>query len=197
MEGSIFVTGAAIQWLRDEMKLIETAAQSEELACRVQDTNGVYLVPAFTGLGAPYWDMYARGTVIGITRGTNRAHIVRAALESIAYQTRDVIEAMQQDSGIPLKALKVDGGACANNFLMQFQADILGVPVIRPGNIEVTAQGAAFLAGLEAGVWKDKDEIKGLCREDMIFSPGMSGEDRDDKYARWKKAVQRSMQWAE
>ena len=131
MEGSIFVTGAAIQWLRDEMKLIETAAQSEELACRVQDTNGVYLVPAFTGLGAPYWDMYARGTVIGITRGTNRAHIVRAALESIAYQTRDVIEAMQQDSGIPLKALKVDGGACANNFLMQFQADILGVPVIR------------------------------------------------------------------
>jgi len=197
MEGSVFVAGAAVQWLRDELKLIDNAAQSEELASRVRDTNGVYLVPAFAGLGAPYWDMYARGTIIGITRGTNRSHIVRAALESIAYQTRDVVEAMQQDSGIPIKVLKVDGGACVNNFLMQFQADMLGVPVIRPRNIEVTAQGAAFLAGLAAGLWKNRDELKELCHEDTIFSPDMSDEDREDKYSGWKRAVQRSMRWAE
>ncbi len=197
MEGSIFVTGAAVQWLRDELKLIDNAAQSEELAFSVQDSNGVYVVPAFTGLGAPYWDMYARGTIVGITRGVNRAHIVRATLESIAYQTRDVIDAMQQDSGIPLKTLKVDGGACANNFLMQFQADMLGVPVVRPRNIEVTAQGAAFLAGLGAGVWKDREELKKLCQEEKVFSPNMSAEERANKYRRWKKAVQRSMKWAE
>jgi glycerol kinase len=195
LEGSVFIAGAVIQWLRDELKLIENAAESETYANRLKDTNGVYVVPAFVGLGAPYWDMYARGAILGITRGVNRDHIVRAALESIAYQTMDVIEAMKQDSGIPLKALKVDGGACANNFLMQFQADILGVPVIRPQNIEVTAQGAAFLAGLGAGVWKDKDALKALCVEERVFYPNMSAEEKAKKYAGWKKAVQRSMSW--
>nr|PZN09150.1 MAG: glycerol kinase [Caldicoprobacter oshimai] len=195
LEGSVFIAGAVIQWLRDELKLIENVAESEKYANRVKDTNDVYVVPAFVGLGAPYWDMYARGAILGITRGVNRDHIVRAALESIAYQTMDVIEAMQQDSGIPLKALKVDGGACANNFLMQFQSDILGVPVIRPQNIEVTAQGAAFLAGLEAGVWKDTDALKALCVEDRTFYPNMSAEERARKYAGWKKAVRRSMNW--
>ncbi|MBM7581645.1 glycerol kinase [Caldicoprobacter guelmensis] len=197
LEGSVFIAGAVIQWLRDELKLIENAAESEICAGRVEDTNGVYVVPAFVGLGAPYWDMYARGAILGITRGVNRDHIVRAALESIAYQTADVITAMQQDAGIPLKALKVDGGACANNFLMQFQADILGVPVIRPQNIEVTAQGAAFLAGLGVGVWKDKEALKALCEEDRIFYPDMAAEERTKKYAGWKKAVQRSMNWTD
>ncbi len=197
LEGSVFIAGAVIQWLRDELKLIENAAVSETYANRVKDTNGVYVVPAFVGLGAPYWDMYARGSILGITRGVNRDHIVRAALESIAYQTMDVIEAMKQDSGIPLKALKADGGACANNFLMQFQADILGVPVIRPQNIEVTAQGAAFLAGLGAGVWKDKDALKAMCIEDKTFYPDMSAQERTRKYAGWKKAVERSMNWVD
>lgn len=197
LEGSVFVAGAAVQWLRDELNLIDDAAQSEELALRVKDSNGVYVVPAFVGLGAPYWDMYARGAILGLTRGVNRAHIVRATLESIAYQTRDIIEAMEEDSNIPLKTLKVDGGACANNFLMQFQADILGVPVIRPENIETTAQGAAFLAGLEAGVWDDKQGIKSLQNEDRQFKPCMSGEYRANKYKGWKKAVQRSQQWVE
>lgn len=195
LEGSVFIAGAVIQWLRDELRLIDNAAESETCASRVEDTNGVYVVPAFVGLGAPYWDMYARGAILGITRGANRDHIVRAALESIAYQTADVIEAMKQDSGIPLKALKADGGACANNFLMQFQADILGVPVVRPQNIEVTAQGAAFLAGLEAGVWKDKDALKAMCMEERIFYPDMSPQERAKKYAGWKKAVERSMSW--
>jgi len=195
LEGSVFIAGAVVQWLRDELKLIENAAASETYANRVKDTNGVYVVPAFVGLGAPYWDMYARGAILGITRGVNRDHIVRAALESIAYQTADVVEAMKQDSGISLRALKADGGACVNNFLMQFQADILGVPVIRPQNIEVTAQGAAFLAGLGAGVWKDKDELKALCAEDRTFYPDMSDQERAKMYAGWKKAVQRSMGW--
>ena len=195
LEGSIFVAGAAIQWLRDEMKMIETAAQSEEVAKAVDDTNGVYLVPAFVGLGAPYWDMYARGTVVGLTRGAGRSHVVRAALESIAYQTRDVLKAMQDDSGITLKALKVDGGAVANNFLMQFQSDILGVPVDRPKVTETTAMGAAFLAGLAVGFWKDKAEIAAKWGVDRTFKPAMDAALREKKYAGWVQAVQRSRNW--
>ena len=197
LEGSIFVAGAAVQWLRDELRLIDNAAQSEELALAVPDTNGVYLVPAFVGLGAPYWDMYARGTLTGLTRGANRNHIVRATLESIAFQTRDVLEAMQEDSGIQLKALKVDGGAVANNFLMQFQSDILGVPVERPKATETTAMGAAFLAGLAVGFWKDKAEIAATWNVDKIFQPNMPKEMREKKYAGWKKAVDRSKLWEE
>ena len=159
LEGSIFVAGAAVQWLRDELRLVDNAAQTEAMAASVPDSHGVYLVPAFVGLGAPYWDMYARGTLVGLTRGANRNHIVRATLESIAYQTRDVLQAMEEDSGIKLAALKVDGGAVANNFLMQFQSDILGVPVQRPCVTETTAMGAAFLAGLAVGFWKSKSEI--------------------------------------
>ena len=195
LEGSIFVAGAAIQWLRDEMKMIETAAQSEEVAKAVDDTNGVYLVPAFVGLGAPYWDMYARGVVVGLTRGAGRNHVVRAALESIAYQTRDVLKAMQDDSGITLKALKVDGGAVANNFLMQFQSDILGVPVDRPKVTETTAMGAAFLAGLAVGFWKDKAEIAAKWGVDRTFKPAMDAALREKKYAGWVQAVQRSRNW--
>ena len=195
LEGSIFVAGASVQWLRDELKLVDNAAQSEELASAVPDTNGVYVVPAFVGLGAPYWDMYARGTIVGLTRGANRNHIVRATLESIAYQTRDVLQAMEDDAGITLKALKVDGGAVANNFLMQFQSDILGVPVDRPVVTETTAMGAAFLAGLAVGFWKDKSEIAAKWNVDRTFKPSMSAEDRDRKYAGWKKAVERSRGW--
>ncbi len=195
LEGSIFVAGAAVQWLRDEMKLIDNAAQSEELATSVPDTNGVYVVPAFVGLGAPYWDMYARGTIVGLTRGANRNHIVRATLESIAFQTRDVLQAMQDDSGITLKALKVDGGAVANNFLMQFQSDILGVPVDRPMVTETTAMGAAFLAGLAVGFWKDKAEIAAKWNVDRTFKPDMEPAARESKYKGWKKAVERSRAW--
>ena len=192
LEGAIFVAGAAVQWLRDELKLIDNAAQSEELAAAVPDTNGVYVVPAFVGLGAPYWDMYARGTIVGLTRGANRNHVVRATLESIALQTRDVLEAMQEDSGITLKALKVDGGAVANNFLMQFQSDILGVPVDRPKVTETTAMGAAFLAGLAVGFWKDKAEIAEKWNVDRTFQPAMAEEAREVKYKGWEKAVERS-----
>ena len=195
LEGSIFVAGAAVQWLRDELKLIDNAAQSEELASAVHDTHGVYVVPAFVGLGAPYWDMYARGTIVGLTRGANRNHIVRATLESIAYQTRDVLQAMEDDSGIKLKALKVDGGAVANNFLMQFQSDILGVPVDRPMVTETTAMGAAFLAGLAVGFWKDKAEIAAKWNVDRTFKPAMAAADRDQKYKGWTKAVERSRAW--
>ncbi len=195
LEGSIFVAGAAVQWLRDEMKLIDNAAQSEELAAAVPDSNGVYVVPAFVGLGAPYWDMYARGTIVGLTRGANRNHIVRATLESIAYQTRDVLQAMQDDSGITLKTLKVDGGAVANNFLMQFQSDILGVPVDRPKVTETTAMGAAFLAGLAVGFWKDKAEITEKRNVDRTFQPAMTPEVRGVKYKGWQKAVSRSRAW--
>ncbi len=197
LEGAIFVAGAAVQWLRDELKLVDNAAQSEELAAAVPDTNGVYVVPAFVGLGAPYWDMYARGTIVGLTRGANRNHIVRATLESIAYQTRDVLEAMQEDSGITLKALKVDGGAVANNFLMQFQSDILGVPVERPKVTETTAMGAAFLAGLAVGFWKDKAEIAAKWNVDRTFTPTMAPEARERQYKGWKKAVERSRAWEE
>ena len=195
LEGSIFVAGAAVQWLRDELKLIDNAAQSEELAAAVHDTHGVYVVPAFVGLGAPYWDMYARGSIAGLTRGANRNHIVRATLESIAYQTRDVLQAMEDDSGIKLKALKVDGGAVANNFLMQFQSDILGVPVDRPMVTETTAMGAAFLAGLAVGFWQDKAEIAAKWNVDRTFKPAMAQGARDDLYKGWKKAVERSRQW--
>ncbi len=197
LEGSVFVGGAAIQWLRDELHMIQKASETEALATSVHDAGGVYLVPAFTGLGAPYWDMYARGILCGITRGTKREHIVRGALESIAYQSKDIFEAMVGDSGIPLSELKVDGGACANNFLMQFQSDILGVAVNRPKNIETTALGAAFLAGLGHGVWKDKSEIKGIWKSERIFTPYLSEAERERKYLGWRKAVARSMRWEE
>jgi len=195
LEGSIFVAGAAVQWLRDELGIIDTAAVSEEMAASVADTNGVYVVPAFVGLGAPYWDMYARGAVLGLTRGANKNHLARAVLESIAYQTRDVLEAMQEDSRIELKFLKVDGGAAANNFLMQFQADILGVPVERPTVIETTALGAAYLAGLAAGYWTDKEEIARKWSIDRTFAPDMEEGIRSKKYAGWKKAVKRALEW--
>jgi glycerol kinase len=197
LEGSIFVAGAVVQWLRDEMKLISTAAESEYFAQKVQDSNGVYLVPAFVGMGAPYWDSYARGTMVGLTRGANRNHIIRAALESIAYQTRDVLEAMEEDSGIKLRTLKVDGGAVSNNFLMQFQADILGVDVYRPDIIETTALGAAYLAGLGVGFWTDKDEIAKRWKVDRVFKPEMEVERQEILYQGWRKAVERSLKWAE
>jgi glycerol kinase len=197
LEGSIFVGGAVIQWLRDELRIIDNSAESEKYATEVEDTNGVYLVPAFVGLGAPYWDMYARGTIVGLTRGSNKNHIIRAALESIAYQTRDVLEAMQEDSGIELQALKVDGGAVANNFLMQFQSDILGVAVHRPNVIETTALGAAYLAGLAVGFWVDKDEITKRWSVNRVFNPNMGEERKAKLYSDWKKAISRSTKWAE
>ncbi|MCT4620028.1 MAG: glycerol kinase GlpK [Marinisporobacter sp.] len=195
LEGSIFVAGASIQWLRDELRLIDHAKDSEYFATQVKDTNGVYVVPAFVGLGAPYWDMYARGTIVGLTRGANRNHIIRATLESIAYQTRDVLEAMQEDSNIDLKALKVDGGAVANNFLMQFQADILNVEVQRPEVIETTALGAAYLAGLAVGFWESKEEIANKWNVDETFNPDMESLEKEKLYAGWKKAVNRSLKW--
>lgn len=197
LEGSIFIAGAAIQWLRDELRIIDNSPQSEEYALKVEDTNGVYVVPAFVGLGAPYWDMYARGTIVGLTRGAKREHIIRATLESIAYQTRDVLEAMQEDSGIKLQALKIDGGASANNFLMQFQSDILGVPVDRPQVIETTALGASYLAGLAVGFWNSKEEIEKNWNVDKHFEPAMDNEKREKLYKGWKKAVERAMKWAE
>lgn len=195
LEGSIFIAGAVVQWLRDELRIIDNSAQSEEYATKVADNNGVYLVPAFVGLGAPYWDMYARGTIVGLTRGAKREHIIRAALESITYQTRDVLEAMQKDSGITLTNLKVDGGAVANNFLMQFQSDILGVPVSRPKVIETTALGAAYLAGLATGYWGSREEIAAKWQIDRVFKPDMDEEKRNGLYNGWKKAVKRAMEW--
>jgi len=195
LEGSVFIGGAAIQWLRDGLRIIDSAAESEEYAGRVADTGGVYIVPAFVGLGAPYWDPYARGTIMGITRGTGREHIVRAALEAICYQTRDVLEAMTADSGTVLTELKVDGGAVRNNFLMQFQSDILGVPVRRPHVTETTALGAAYLAGLGVGLWSSKDEIVAKWQQEAEFTPSMSGEDRDRLYRGWRRAVERSLGW--
>lgn len=196
LEGSIFITGAAIQWLRDELRIIDDAAQSEEYARAVEDTAGVYVVPAFVGLGAPYWDMYARGTIVGLTRGAKREHLVRATLESIAYQTRDVLEAMTEDSGVDLKALKVDGGAVANNFLMEFQSDILGVPCHRPVVTETTALGAAYLAGLAVGYWDSLDEIAAKWQVDKEFEPKLAEEEKEKLYAGWKRAVERSRNWA-
>jgi glycerol kinase len=197
LEGSIFVAGAAIQWLRDELKLINDSADSEYFANKVNDTNGVYVVPAFTGLGAPHWDMYARGAILGLTRGANRNHIIRATLESIAYQTKDVINAMIDDSGINLTALKVDGGATANNFLMQFQSDILNVNVERPDVTETTALGAAYLAGLAVGLWKSKGEISQNWSINRKFKPKINEDKRNILYNGWKKAVERSKNWEE
>ncbi len=197
LEGSIFMGGAIIQWLRDELKIINEAADSEYFAKQVSDTSGVYLVPAFAGLGAPHWDMYARGTLIGLTRGTNINHIIRAALEAISYQTKDVINAMISDSEISLTALKVDGGATRNNFLMQFQADILGVEVDRPETTETTALGAACLAGLATGFWKSKGEIAQKWSLDRKFRPEITNEKRDMLYAGWQKAIERSKNWQE
>jgi glycerol kinase len=197
LEGSIFIAGAAIQWLRDNLKVIYDARDSEYFAANVPDTLGVYVVPAFVGLGAPYWDMYARGAILGLTRGTTRNHIIRATLESIAYQTRDVLELMRNECGIELCELRVDGGACANNFLMQFQADILGVPVERPEIIETTALGAAYLAGLAVGFWKDQSMIAERRKVNRKFKPDMSEDKRKELYDNWKKAVKRAMHWEE
>lgn len=197
LEGSIFIAGAAIQWLRDELRMIKNAAESERYATAVEDTNGVYMVPAFVGLGAPYWDQYARGTIVGLTRGAKKEHFIRATLESLAYQTSDVLKAMQEDSGIELQALKVDGGACANNFLMQFQSDILGVQVDRPEVIETTALGAAYLAGLAVGYWKNKEDV---CKNWAIsrnFESQMSEEKRAELLKGWHKAVKRATAWEE
>ena len=196
LEGSIFIAGAAIQWLRDELKILYNAKQSEFYANSVENTNGVYVVPAFAGLGAPYWDMYARGSIMGLTRGANREHLVRATLESIAYQAKDILEAMQEDSGIKLKNLKVDGGASSNNFLMQFQSDMLDVNIDRPKVVETTALGAAYLAGLAVGFYKNKEDIKKSWIIDKEFTPNMSEEKRALLYRGWKRAVQRSLQWA-
>ena len=196
LEGSIFVAGAAIQWLRDELKLIDSAAESERLAQMVSDTNGCYVVPAFTGLGAPHWDQYARGTIVGLTRGVNRYHIIRATLDSLCYQTQDVLRAMEADSGISLAVLKVDGGASANQYLMQSQADIAGVPVERPGCVETTAMGAAYLAGLAVGYWKDKEDVKKNRSVDCIFKPSIGEEKRVEMVSGWNQAVKRSYNWA-
>ena len=197
LEGSVFIAGAVVQWLRDELKIISSAQETESLAFQAGSNNGVYIVPAFTGLGAPYWDMYARGAILGLTRGANRTHIVRAALESIAYQSRDVLSAIQQDSGIQLAELRVDGGAAANNFLMQFQADILGVPVSRPRITETTALGAAYLAGLGAGFWKNQEDLSHHWKEERRFTPSLAEEDRKTLYEGWKKAVSRAAHWVE
>lgn len=197
LEGSIFVAGASIQWLRDEMRLIDSAADSEYMANKVRDTNGCYVVPAFTGLGAPYWDQYARGTIVGITRGVNKYHIIRATLESIAYQVNDVLEAMKADSCIELAALNVDGGASANDFLMQTQSDIINAPVQRPTCVETTALGAAYLAGLSVGYWKDKEEVVKNRTIDRSFTPQISEKDRTKKIKGWKRAVVYSYGWAE
>ncbi|MGJ8454151.1 glycerol kinase GlpK [Pseudothermotoga sp. U03pept] len=197
LEGSVFVAGAAVQWLRDGIKLIEKASDTEYLASSVPDSNGVYFVPAFVGLGAPYWDMYARGTIVGITRGTLKEHIVRATLEAIAYQTRDVVDVMSSESKIKLRSLRVDGGASVNNFLMQFQSDILGVPVERPEVNETTALGAAYLAGLATGYWKDHEEIKRQWQIDRRFEPKMNQDEREKLYSGWKRAVKRATKWVE
>jgi len=195
LEGTVFMGGAVVQWLRDGIKIIEKASDTEKLANQVPGTGGVYIVPAFTGLCAPYWDPYARGIIVGITRGTAREHLARAALESIAYQTRDVIEAMVSDFGGKLRSLRVDGGATANNFLMQFQADILGIPIEKPVITEMTALGAAYLTGLSVGFWRDKEQIAKQWKIARIFEPKMSEEKREKLYYGWKKAVERSFGW--
>lgn len=197
LEGAVFMGGASIQWLRDELKLISDARDSEYFATKVDTSNGVYVVPAFTGLGAPYWDAYARGTIVGLTRGVNSNHIIRATLESIAYQTRDVLDAMQADSGIKLSALRVDGGAVANNFLMQFQADVLDTEVHRPKVTEVTALGAAYLAGLAVGFWDGLEELQGKAEIDRSFAPHHDEEKRQRRYKGWKRAVKCVQAWAE
>ncbi len=197
LEGSVFIAGASIQWLRDEMKLIESAEDSEFMARKVSDSNGCYVVPAFTGLGAPYWNQYARGTIVGITRGVNKYHIIRATLESIAFSTSDVLAAMEKDSGVNIKELKVDGGASANNFLMQTQADVINATVIRSSCLESTAIGAAFLAGLAVGYWESVDDLKNVISIDRIFKADISEVDREIKLSGWHKAVSRSLDWVE
>lgn len=197
LEGSIFVAGASVQWLRDEMHLIDSAEDTEYMASKVKDTNGCYVVPAFTGLGAPHWNQYARGTIVGITRGVNKCHIIRATLESIAYMVHDVLKAMQADSGIVLDSLKVDGGASANNFLMQCQADITGAPVKRPSCVESTALGAAYLAGLAVGYWNSMEDIREKWKLDCTFKPVITEEERSQRLSGWSKAVSRSFDWAD
>ena len=195
-EGSVFVAGAAIQWLRDEVKIVDAAPDSEFFCNKVADTNGCYVVPAFTGLGAPHWDQYARGVIVGLTRGCNKAHIIRATVESLAYQTYDILEAMQADAGVKLAALKVDGGACKNDFLMQFQADIIDAPVLRPQCVETTAMGAAYLAGLAVGYWNSKDDVIANWAIDKEFKPEMDADTRAKLLKGWKKAVKLSYGWA-
>ena len=196
LEGSIFIAGAAVQWLRDALQVIEKASDSEPIAQELKDNHDVVVVPAFAGLGAPYWDMYARGAIFGLTRDTGKEHITKATLDSLAYQTRDILQAMEKDSGLSLKELKVDGGACANNYLMQFQSDILGAEVERPEVIESTAQGAAYLAGIAVGLWQKEDIIKNRIIEEQ-FSPAMGSDTKEKLYATWQKAVKRSMDWIE
>jgi glycerol kinase len=195
LEGSVFIAGAIVQWLRDELQIIRTAAEIEELAASVPDTAGVYLVPAFSGLGAPHWDQYARGSILGLTRGSSRAHIARAALEGIAFQIADIINAMEDDSGVPLSELRVDGGAARNNLLMQIQADFLGVPVTRPANPETTVLGSAYLAGLAVGYWPDKEAIAKQWQADARFSPKIGGDERKRRHSGWAKALERSKAW--
>ncbi len=197
LEGSVFIGGAVIQWLRDEMRFFAESRDAEYYAKKVPDTGGVYVVPAFTGMGAPYWDMYARGLIIGITRGTKREHIVRASQESIAYQSAELLESMEKDTGLSLKSLKVDGGASRDGFLMQFQADILDIQVVKPIQTETTALGAAALAGLTVGVWKDRAALKKLWQTEKVYSPQMCEEEREKKLKKWKKAVQLSLGWAD
>jgi glycerol kinase len=197
LEGSVFVAGAVVQWLRDGLGFIRESNEVEKLALQVEDTGGVYLVPAFVGLGAPHWDQYARGALVGLTRGTTSSHICRAALESIAYQSVDLLHAMQADSGIELAELRVDGGAAANDLLMQFQADVLGVPVVRPKVQETTALGAAYLAGLATGYWESTDEIAEQWSVDRRFEPSMDRGRVDELMAGWRKALERSKDWAE
>jgi glycerol kinase len=195
LEGSVFIGGAVVQWLRDELQFFGASADIERLASDVMDNGGVYVVPAFAGLGAPHWDPHARGAIVGLTRGSSRAHIARAALESIAYQSADVLEAMQKDSGETLTELRVDGGAAANDLLMQFQADILGVPVVRPKVLETTALGAAYLAGLAIELWKSREEIAAQWQVERRFQPSMPRAEADALLARWREAVQRSLRW--
>ena len=197
LEGSVFVGGAVVQWVRDQLRFVTEAADTEYFAQKVEDNGGVYIVPAFTGLGAPYWDMYARGAILGLTRGTSREHIIRAALESIAYQTYDVLAAMEEDTGVPLENLRVDGGASANRFLMQFQADLIGRQVLRPGIGETTALGAAFLAGLAVGVWKDRAQIRATWTAQQQYAPQMAQQTREKLLQGWHKAVARASRWAQ
>jgi glycerol kinase len=196
LEGSVFVGGAAIQWLRDQLQIVTASHETESLAASLSSNDGVYFVPALTGLGAPHWDADARGTILGLTRATTRAHLARAALEAIAYQTRDLVDTMCAQLDTPLRKLQVDGGACANNFLMQFQADILGVPIERPAMIEMTALGAAGLAGLHAGVWSNPSDFLSHRVVERVFQPAMAGPLRESLYTKWKEAVVRSRGWA-
>ena len=197
LEGSVFIAGAVVQWLRDGLKVIKSSAEIEGLAASVPDCGGVYLVPAFAGLGAPHWDQYARGTITGLTRGTTAAHLARAALEGIAFQVADILTVMNEDSGVPINELRVDGGACANNLLMQFQADILQVPVVRPKVIETTAMGAAYLAGLAVGFWKDRADVSKAWQTDRIFTPLLTSDEAEHRRSRWREALRRSADWEE